>query len=171
MYASFVLWFCSPPCSSGSSLPMALGDQIKEGICKLLGLSWAPLTASGAYKWGGSSVVKCSQAAGTAETSLSSLGGGRLLKLHEYNVDFANSAHRKQICFEWDASICLVIFVNCFVLSSFLVFVFSMNIKKWDILSERTCPSFLRPFVVQSFSSSAGSLQLLYSSALCLLLN
>lgn len=84
-------------------------------------------------------MVKCSQAAGTAETSrrgfseggslLGSLGGGRLLKLQSYNVDFSNNSRRKQICFLTRCKYLSCYICCCFMLSSFLVLVSHMNIK------------------------------------------
>lgn len=81
----------------------------------------------------------CSQAAGTAETSrrgfseggslLGSLGGGRLLKLQSYNVDFSNNSRRKQICFLTRCKYLSCYICCCFMLSSFLVLVSHMNIK------------------------------------------
>lgn len=84
-------------------------------------------------------MVKCSQAAGTAETSrrgfseggslLGSLGGGRLLKLQSYNVDFSNNSRRKHICFLTRCKYLSCYICCCFMLSSFLVLVSHMNIK------------------------------------------
>lgn len=84
-------------------------------------------------------MVKCSQAAGTAETSrrgfseggslLGSLGAGRLLKLQSYNVDFSNNSRRKQICFLTRCKYLSCYICCCFMLSSFLVLVSHMNIK------------------------------------------
>lgn len=139
-----VCWncFCFPPCSSGSSVRMASGGQITEDNCKLVGLLRAPLTASGGYKWGGNSVVKCSQAAGTAETSRrGSSEGGSLLSPLGSSSDYSNIMWISQItltgkhlflfCFLSRFKYLSCCFCYCFMLFSFLVlWVFHhLNIK------------------------------------------